>query len=190
MLDSAKPPKERRMDALPIVLTLGVYAAALSCIYCPRIDLAHRPILSLGLVVISLTGESLFHLDNARFAAALVVLLTLLREPTRLVQKRATDLLVMSLFLVSGPLVMALVPFAWWHYARTKAPDVLARALVVTVAGIAHGLVAQSWVGIPPAHVAVALVVIWCARRALWATPRPVSTAEPVAMVRAESMKA
>jgi len=156
------------MDALPTLLTLGVYVAALSCIYCPRIDLEFRPLLALGLVVISLTGESFFHLDNARFAAALVVLLTLLREPTRLPQKRATDLLVLSIFLASGPLVSALVPFAWWHYGRTRTPDVLARAFVVTVAAVAHALTATSWPVVPLGHVAVALVVIWCARRAFW----------------------
>lgn len=101
-------------NSVALVVWLGVLARLFS----PRLNLPHRPWLAAGVLLAVQTPEIYLNLTNVQWAGALLLLQqSLLARPAGR-GERTADLALVTLFGLTGPFVIALLPlFAsrWWR---------------------------------------------------------------------------
>jgi hypothetical protein len=131
--------------------SLLVLLAVVWKLHSPRLELRHRHLMALAVVMVPhFTGEVFLNLTNVQWVlAALLLLVALLREPETRAQG-AGDLLLIAVGGLTGPFILLLLPlFAYRAWRRRSAYRLLGLGIAAAAGAVQLAAMLKNPMGIP-----------------------------------------
>ena len=114
-------------NGLAFALTVGVFIRIASA----RVDLPGKSGLTLALVLVVGSGETLLNVTNLQWVTAFFLVIHLFTRPPANAVERVGDLAVLTVVGLNGPFAVLLLPFfAWRAWRRKQGDDWLALAAI------------------------------------------------------------